>query len=407
MKTRTKIKLIFFIFGVLTVKGYAQTLPIDLNDGWKMTWNDEFDYPDSELEKNWKVQNGKSGGGIVISSRWRENCVVKDGVLHLIAKKESRGGQDWTAGSVWTKREFLYGYMECRYKYAEAPGLNNAFWTWNSYASDYPYELDMNEGHYPNVINTNYHDRRDTVGLGFKGVSESITYRPNGGPELKPYYSHEFEKPLMATKVRFRSKSVYPITMNEFRIYAPNKAGYPKNVRSDNADTEVAGLKNIARLETTTIYSSGYDKGRADNCEAKNLVDGKISGRGTSWSSPHEINKWVEFQFGVAREIGCIQLVAGWNYKGHWRAMLDDYEIEYYDGRVWTKVVDFSQAGDTDYSAEYHVYGMLWGEDELTYYFDGEPIRTIKYKDIKNPVLSPTKIYLSLAVLNNSIGLGA
>ncbi len=380
-----------------------QPLPIDTTKGWVMTWNDEFDYPDDQLEEKWKVQNSASGGGIVIGSRWRENVEVKDGLLYLTARKESRGGQDWTSGSIWTNREFHFGYMECRYKYAEGPGLNNAFWTWNSYKHKYPYELDINEGHYPNLINSNYHDRRDTTGMGFKGYSESMQHRPNDGPELLPYNVHEFEKPLKASKIRFTSRHLYPFTMGEFRIYAPNANGYPKDVRSDNADTEVEGLVNLSRRPSTVITSSGCEVSEKFNGEAKNVADGKVSGINSSWRTPNEEVKWLEFDLGSIQEVGCVQFNTGWKHGKHWRAMIADYEIEYFDGKEWIKAVDFNQAGTTDYSAEFHTYGMLWGETELTYYFDNKPIRTIKYEDLKNPVLSPTKIYLSLAVLGDAI----
>jgi len=98
---------------------------IDLSK-WDLVWQDEFDYKNEDLDKNWESQNGPSGH--ILCSRWRENAVVADGILHLINKKERRGGQNWTSGSIWTKRKFKYGYFECRYRYAAATGTNNSFW---------------------------------------------------------------------------------------------------------------------------------------------------------------------------------------------------------------------------------------------------------------------------------------
>ena len=103
-----------------------QPSPSDGADKWELAWSEEFDGPEAELEVEWKSQNGPSGH--ILSSRWRENAVVTNGFLRLVARKEKRGGQEWTAGSIWTREMFQYGYFECRYRYAAAEGLNNSFW---------------------------------------------------------------------------------------------------------------------------------------------------------------------------------------------------------------------------------------------------------------------------------------
>ncbi len=60
--------------------------------------------PNADLTQAWVSQNGPSGH--ILSSRRRENAVVSNGVLRLVARKERRDGQEWTAGSVWTRRAF-------------------------------------------------------------------------------------------------------------------------------------------------------------------------------------------------------------------------------------------------------------------------------------------------------------
>jgi beta-glucanase (GH16 family) len=131
---------------------------------WQLTWSDEFDYPDSRLEERWISQN--SGSTHILSSRWRENATVSQGTLKLLNKKEKRGGNDWTSGNIWTKQHFQYGYFECRYRYAAAAGTNNSFWIMTK---DKPpqgkksFEIDINEGHYPNKVNTNIHNHSDRV----------------------------------------------------------------------------------------------------------------------------------------------------------------------------------------------------------------------------------------------------
>jgi beta-glucanase (GH16 family) len=126
---------------------------------WKLILQEEFMGSNKDLDKTWEFQNGPSGH--ILCSRWRENAVVSDGILTLTAKKEKRGGQDWTAASMWTKRKFKYGYFECRYKYAKADGTNNSFWLMTrGIPKNAPgrFEIDINEGHYPNEVNMNIHN---------------------------------------------------------------------------------------------------------------------------------------------------------------------------------------------------------------------------------------------------------
>ena len=144
------------------VPGAGSNLPGGA-DKWELVWNEEFDYPDTQLEVAWKSQNGSSGH--ILSSRWRENAVVSKGLLRLLARKEKRGGQDWTAGSIWTRQMYQYGYFECRYRYAAAGGLNNSFWLMptgtNKVERGKFFEIDINEGHYPDKISNNIHNHTD------------------------------------------------------------------------------------------------------------------------------------------------------------------------------------------------------------------------------------------------------
>jgi hypothetical protein len=83
---------------ILSCEAQARSLPaggrqgIDLAD-WKLVWQDEFDYANEELDRNWESQNGPSGH--ILCSRWRENAVVADGILQLVNRKEQRDGQEW------------------------------------------------------------------------------------------------------------------------------------------------------------------------------------------------------------------------------------------------------------------------------------------------------------------------
>ena len=157
----------------------------DIKEGlpdYQLVWSDDFNYPDSLLDKSWIAQNGPSGH--ILCSRWRENAVVENGFLHLKNRKESRGGQQWTSASIWTKKQFLYGYFECRYRYAAATGTNNSFWmmtTGLKPATGKKFEIDINEGHYPAEVNTNLHNWTD------------VTTDPVSGKTSHPSTSKAFE----------------------------------------------------------------------------------------------------------------------------------------------------------------------------------------------------------------------
>lgn len=161
----------------------AQTIDPENTDVWKLLWEDDFQYENREdLLKVWESQNGPHTH--IICSRWKENIEVGNGVVRLVNRKESRGGQDWTSGSMWTRRDFQYGYFECRYKYAAATGTNNSFWIMTRSSSPEPavgkrYEIDINEGHYPNKVNTNIHNWTD------------ITVKPDG-TKTHPTYHQTF-----------------------------------------------------------------------------------------------------------------------------------------------------------------------------------------------------------------------
>ncbi len=139
---------------------------------WRLVWQDEFDAGDAELDARWEAQNGPNPH--IDCSRWRENVSVRDGTLRLLNRKESRAGQQWTSGSIWTKKRFTYGYFEARYRYADAPGTNNSFWLMTNTPGEPEkgnrFEIDINEGRHPNWVNTNIHNHS----------ASAVTTRPDG-----------------------------------------------------------------------------------------------------------------------------------------------------------------------------------------------------------------------------------
>jgi hypothetical protein len=134
---------------------------------WNYHFGDEFYEDNLDLSK-W--YNGYPWGGLLIDQRIYaapEMTKQKDGILHLgadstsewrkfqewmlvpeIAKKhgvEIRDGAmqlDYLTSCIWSKKEFKYGYFECRCKAPEGKGLWPAFWLYGQNQKD---EIDFME----------------------------------------------------------------------------------------------------------------------------------------------------------------------------------------------------------------------------------------------------------------------
>lgn len=343
------------------------------NDKWKLKWHDEFDYQDAMLDENWNSQNSAEPG--LLSSRWRENAVVSNGTLKLLNKNETRAGQSRTSGNISSKLTFGYGYYECRYKYAPATGINNMFGLLSesdTSGSGKMFGIDINNGHYPSEINTSVHDLSDIAfdtdtGEQFHPASpKSFNFSPD--PDVKI----QFEKPVKTRKVRLISDYPVHFHIQEFRIYNVNPAGYP-NVLSATADNDVAGLINFARDPLTTITSSGVF---ASGYEAKLAADGGLT---RHWVSQDNGRKWIEFDFPSDKTIGCIQFISGWVSGGVYNSIINDYSVSYFDGTNWVDIQSFNNtAVSADFSNTYHFYGLNRTADSLTFYHDGNLIRSLK-----------------------------
>jgi beta-glucanase (GH16 family) len=358
---------------------------------WNLTWSEEFDGPDAKLDERWVSQNGPSGH--ILCSRWRENAVVSNGMLRLINRKEKRGGQNWTSGSITTKDEFQYGYFECRYRYAAAQGTNNSFWLMTrrepAPEKGKAFEIDINEGHYPNEINTNIHNWTDVKVVNGKRTHPSSSRSfPQG---LKPDNVIQLEIPVTTRRIRFSSKHPQHFHVGEFRIYNPNPQGYP-NPFSKSADRDKPGLVNFARDKRTRITASGFyqDGGPAT---LKRLVDGKPE---TTWISQKEGPKWIEFEFPFERTIGCVQFVNGWKSGHKWNGLIDDWKVEWHNGSKWVEMSSFDLKNqDINLARDFHTYGLEWTEKELVFYFDGRELRREK----NTFCFSPSPVWLSLAII--------
>ena len=64
-----------------------------------------------------------------LSTQLPDNVSVSDGMLHIALKKQDADHMHYTGGGIITKREFEYGYYECRMKMPPGGGWHTSFWT--------------------------------------------------------------------------------------------------------------------------------------------------------------------------------------------------------------------------------------------------------------------------------------
>ncbi len=352
---------------------------------WKLTWSDEFDYPNDKLDEHWISQN--SGSTHILCSRWRENVIVSDGTLKLINKKESRGGNDWTSGNIWTKERFQYGYFECRYRYAAAQGTNNSFWLMTNTppaSGKKTFEIDINEGHFPNEVNTNIHNHTDVTTVNGRKTHPSSSKTFSFG--VRPDVNIQLEIPVKTRRLRLSSKHESYVHIGEIRAYNVIPAGYPDTL---SPETDLPELINFCK--EAKITASGFAKTGQET--ATKVADGKIE---TRWTSQKEGQKWIELEFPEERVIGCVQFTNGYLSGNSWQSMIDDYEVSWYDGSKWVVMASFDvKKGNYNLAKDFQTYGLEWTDKELIFYFNGRELRREK-----NTICDhPAPIWLSLAII--------
>lgn len=361
-------------------------------ENWQLVFADEFDQGEAALDHTWAFQNGPSGH--ILCSRWRENAVLEDGLLKLVAKKEERGGQQWTAASCWTKQQFQYGYYECRYRYAAATGTNNSFWIMTQGKPEQRFEIDINEGHVPNEVNMNLHNW--TGQHWSKGGRWYFGSGPVGETQQDAGFSFPLAEPLTTDAIRFVSDDTDTVRLMELRAFAPSKEGYPGVFPTDaEAQPDAVNLCLGAQATADSVYQEHTpDK----------AIDDKL-GIPSRWLSqagagPH----WLAVEFGRPVSIGCLQFISGWQQGQSWQGIVSSFRLEYRDGETWRAVPGASRESITkplddsvpDLANSFHIYGLEWTENELVYYFDGEEIRRQEHTICRGPA----PVWLSLAILN-------
>ena len=360
------------IQGEETSPAFPSSLPGEPG-AWDLVWQDEFTGPDAALDATWEAQNGPSTH--ILCSRWRENVALNEGVLRLMNRRETRGGQEWTSGSIHTRQTFQYGYFECRYRYAAAEGTNNSFWLMPVGAlpaGGTRFEIDINEGHYPNEVNTNLHNHSEVKVV--NGRKTHLTMPKAFQFGSQPNVRVQLETPVTTRRIRLSSQHGQHIHIDQLQLLGIG-----------------AEASDLAREAGVTVTTSGN---LASEDTSRTAIDGVL---GTRWVSQRDGEKWIEVTLAGERTIGGVQFTNGWlGSQGSWNNLLDQYRLDYHNGTDWVAMSTHDvKAGAFNFARDFQVLGLDWNEHELVFYLNGREIRRIPNQFCHNPA----PVWLSQAII--------
>jgi len=121
------MKLLIYIFCI-------QILGVCLTEFDKLVFEENFEGPNLNLSKwEYDLGNGVWGWGngeLEYYRKSKENVYIENNQLHIKAKVESYGNQEYTSGKITTKHtfQFTYGYVEAKIKIPIGKGIWPAFW---------------------------------------------------------------------------------------------------------------------------------------------------------------------------------------------------------------------------------------------------------------------------------------
>ena len=167
------ISLLAGLFGQSPLRTNAYTYAMEINSApvgqsttnWTPTFNDEFDNTLNRAVWGSDYPNGGNGElQQYVSDNSRNNYLVQDSSLQLIARKESYNNRAYTSGIIHTQHRFFqkYGYFEMRARIPSGKGLWPAFWLMPNPGEGVP-EIDVMEilGQQPNITYMTFHYDND------------------------------------------------------------------------------------------------------------------------------------------------------------------------------------------------------------------------------------------------------
>lgn len=250
-----------------------QSAEIPEPQGYKLVWNDEFDYEGLPDSTKWGYDVGGHGWGnkerqYYTDSRI-ENAFVKDGKLHIKAIKEQYENCQYTSARVVSsgKGEWQYARIEVRAKVPDGVGTWAAIWAmpsnWTFEDGNWPDvgEIDIMEhvGYEPGTIHASAHSKDYQWQ---KGTQKTGVIKINDATQAFHTYIVEWSKDVMKAYV---DDSLYFEYKNEG--LGESKWPYDKpfylimNIAVGGAWGEVKGIDDEAFPQTMEVeYVRVYRK---------------------------------------------------------------------------------------------------------------------------------------------------
>lgn len=211
-----RVFLLLFITFVFSLVGCNQQNEekITAPDGYRLAWNEEFNYEGLPNPSIWSYDTSGNAYGWGnneqqhYTANKKENAFVDGEFLHIIARKDSAGGKAYTSARLTTKNkaDWKYGRLEVRAKIPGGRGLWPAIWM---LPTDWEYggwpksgEIDIMEhvGYNPDSVFASAHTdaynhvegTNKTEGIKVDGLYDQFnTFTLEWGPEAYHVYFND------------------------------------------------------------------------------------------------------------------------------------------------------------------------------------------------------------------------
>jgi beta-glucanase (GH16 family) len=169
---------------------------------WQLAWADEFEGTNVDAGKwAYDIGNGSGGWGnneLEYYTSRATNVYVADGFLHIVARKESYKGFNYTSAKLKTQGLFSarYGRFEFRVKLPQGVGYWPALWlmpqtsTYGGWAASGEVDIVENKGRYPTNVMGTLH-----FGAPYPGQDQSHgpSYNFTGGDSVTNFHVYALE----------------------------------------------------------------------------------------------------------------------------------------------------------------------------------------------------------------------
>ncbi|HBW80067.1 MAG TPA: hypothetical protein DEF78_07185 [Sphingobacterium sp.] len=305
-----------------------------------------------------------------MTDRIRENAIQTNGELRLYNRLVDAENMLFTACSLRLKTPFTYGMVESEMKISTVGGINNSIWMRGDSRSgaNNAFEIDVQEGKFPNVVDTNVHDWSVYPApsiQNYKGYQMTKRIK-------SPISSLVFDKPKKTRRLRLSFSYYKRLHVAGVMIFNGDNT---VNMFDQNSVTSNLAFDLLQRNNFSAFSSSHFND--------ESTVDKIWSG--TLLTNKHHLifddsddKKNIVIEFNEFVDISSIHVLTGWGGSldiPSWQDISDNVKFEYADplNDTWTlaKNDDYKQ----EKLSEYKKYRFLWDDKLLKWYVDGKLIR--------------------------------